>query len=121
MFSLSSLAQYDAFLLLACKDDDGTVWQVSTSIPSGFTSQPGAMRAIDRYWAYKLEPNGDGTTKTTLICQTILNGWIPRFMCNRLMCSTLIDYMTTVVERLEQAKASGEHAKILEQMHISNL
>lgn len=102
------------------KDDDGTVWQMSVSTPDDLQSQPGAQRAIDRYWAYKLEPGENGLTKTTLICQTLLHGHIPKFLSNRMLCRVLIDYMEKIVSEVEKKKLSGEYEAILAQLKLTN-
>lgn len=101
------------------KDDDGILWQFSVSAKGeNFISMPGALDATDRYWAYRLEPNGDGTTNVTLICQTLLNGYMPKFLTNYLVCSVLIDYMQTITEVVEERKKSGKHQAFLKQMKL---
>lgn len=104
------------------KDEDGTLWQIAvTAKGNDFRSMPGALSATDTYWAYKLEPNGDGTTKTTLICQTLLNGYIPKFLSNYMICSVLIDYMTTTEETVKKNKASGKHQELLDRLGLEGL
>ena len=112
------------------EDENGktTVWQVSTSLTgsagdSYFQSQPRAVHAKDRYFAYKLETQKDtpNTTKVTIICQTVLNGWLPNFLSNRFVCDVLIDYMTTLVKTIKTRKESGEHQKMLEQLQLTNI
>lgn len=86
------------------KDDDGTYWQLSVSAKGkDFVSMPGAIAGEDLYWAYRLVPNDDGTTKTTLICQTKLNGWIPKFLSNYFLCAVLIDYMVRSYQKTGKA------------------
>lgn len=103
------------------KDDDGTVWQFSTSVPGDIASQPGAIKGTDRYWAYKLVPAGNGQTDVTLICQTLLHGNLPKFVANRMVCRVLIDYMTTIVRAVEKKKASGEHAALIAQLDLGRI
>ena len=105
------------------KDEDGVVWQLSVSARGkDFVSMPGSIAATDRFWAYRLEPNKkDGTTKTTLICQTILNGWIPKSLSNYFTCSVLIDNMSTTEQQVKKNKASGEHQKLLKQLELENV
>jgi hypothetical protein len=104
------------------RDDDGVMWQLAVSVTGKgeIKSMPGALKAIDRYWAYRLEPNGDGTTKTTLICQTELNGWIPKSLSNYFLCSVLIDYMATVEKSVCENKKSGEHQKVLKRLELDD-
>mmetsp|Transcript_29515 Transcript_29515/g.43141 ORF Transcript_29515/g.43141 Transcript_29515/m.43141 type:complete len:282 (-) Transcript_29515:452-1297(-) len=104
------------------KDDDGTVWQLGVSAKGNdFVSIPGGISATDRYWAYKLEPQGNGTTNVTLICQTILNGWIPKFLNNYFVCSVLSDYMVNLENEVKKNKESGAHQKLLEQFELDDL
>lgn len=103
------------------KDDDGTVWQFSTSVPGDVASQPGAIKGTDRYWGYKLAPVGDGTTDVTLVCQTLLHGYLPKFLANRMVCRVLIDYMTTIVSEVEKKKRTGEHAALISQLDLARL
>jgi hypothetical protein len=101
------------------KDEDGTVWQFATALSGDyFASQPKGVTSIDRYFSYKMEPNGDGTTKTTMICQTILNGWIPKVLSNAMICNVLIDYMATIEAQVKERKASGEHQKMIKQLEL---
>lgn len=104
------------------KDENGVVWQFSVCAKGNdFESMPYSLAAQNRYWAYRLEPSGDGLTKVTLICQTELNGWIPKFVSNYVVCSVLIDYMTTAVDKIRKNKESGAHALLLKQLQLENL
>lgn len=100
------------------KDDDGTMWQMSVSLTGGtyFQSQPGGCGATDRIFGYKLVPQDDGTTHVSLICQTCLGGYIPKFLSNYMVCGVLIDYMKTVESSVQARKATGEHQKVLKQI-----
>lgn len=103
------------------KDDDGTMWQMSTSLTGGeyFQSMPGAMCATDRIFGYKLEPQGnDGTTKVTMVTQTMLYGWIPISISNYMVCRVLIDYMFTIEKGVAERKESGEHQTMLKQLEL---
>lgn len=111
--------------------DDGTLWQLSTTIRSEeFQSHPNATAATNRYWAYKLEPvleYCDETksdrirTRTTLVCQTQLNGCIPKFLSNYMLCSVLIDYMAATEEIIHKNKKRGKHAALLKELQLSDL
>lgn len=104
------------------KDDDGVVWQLAVSAKgNNFVSMPNALAATDRYWAYRLIPNGDGTTKMTLICQTEINGMIPKLFFNRLMCSVLIDYAATTEKAILKNKESGQHQKLLKYLQLEDV
>lgn len=103
------------------KDEDGTVWQFATSAPGDVPSQPGAIKGTDRYWGYKLVPNGDGTSEVTLVCQTLLHGYLPKFLANRMLCRVLIDYMTTIVSEVEKKKRTGEHAALIAQLDLARV
>lgn len=104
------------------KDDDGIVWQFSVSAKGdNFISMPGSIDATDRYWAYKLKPNGDGTTNVTLLCQTLLNGWMPKSLTNYMVCSVLIDYMKTISDVIKKRKESGKHQEFLKLMKLEDL
>lgn len=110
-------------------DNGMTLWQLSTAIrPEEFQSHPYAVTAVNRYWAYKLEPllehHPNGTvrkirTQTTLICQTQLNGCIPKFLSNYMVCQVLIDYMATTEEAIRKNKESGKHQELLEKLQLS--
>ena len=102
------------------KDDDGTMWQMSVSLTGGnyFRSQPRGFKATDRIFGYKLVPQEDGTTKTTLICQTDLGGYIPKSLSNYMVCGVLIDYMKTVEKGVRERKETGEHQEVLQQMEL---
>eukprot|EP00934_Nitzschia_sp_Nitz4_P007230 Nitzschia sp. Nitz4//scaffold8_size234185//5292//6134//NITZ4_001226-RA/size234185-processed-gene-0.142-mRNA-1//-1//CDS//3329559713//7220//frame0 len=103
------------------KDDDGTMWQMSTSLTGGdyFQSMPGGMAATDRIFGYKLVPSGDGTTKVAMFTQTALYGWIPITLSNWMVCGVLIDYMKTIEEGVAKAKEAGTHQKLLEQLELA--
>jgi hypothetical protein len=104
------------------KDEDRVFWQFSVSAKGeDFESIPYGMAAQNRYWAYRLVPNGDGTTKVTLICQTELNGYIPKCLSNYIVCGVLSDYMTTAEESIRKNKESGVHQKLLKQLQLENL
>lgn len=113
----------DGLDLSGYKVEGKTLWQLSVSAKGkDFVSMPGSLAAEDMYWAYRLEPNSDGaTTKTTLICQTKLNGWIPKVLSNYYVCSVLIDYMSTTEENVRKRKESGEHQKLLKRLELDKL
>lgn len=102
------------------KDDDGTMWQLAVSArgKDEFVSMPGALKAVDRYWAYKLTPIGNGKSKVTLICQTQLNGYIPPFLSNYFVCKVLIDYMSTTEEKISKNKQNGSHQSLLKTLDL---
>ncbi|KAL3945209.1 MAG: hypothetical protein SGBAC_000682 [Bacillariaceae sp.] len=103
----------------------GTVWQLSTSIRAGeFQSCPDGLTAENRYWAYKLEPvleKGKVRTKTTLICQTLLNGCIPKILSNYMVCKVLIDYVAKTEEVIKKNKESEKHAILLKRLQFDDL
>jgi hypothetical protein len=69
-----------------------------------------SLRAVDRYWGYRLEPTllaGRPSTKLTLICQTTLGGWIPTFFVNRAIGQVLADYVGTVEKQGQELLACG--------------
>lgn len=105
------------------KDKDGVVWQVSCTVENQDLppKNPYAINAVNRCWAYRLEPTANGHTKTTLICQVVLNGWIPKLLSNFMTCSVLADYMRTMEQVVKKNKKSGEHQKLLERLVIQNL
>jgi len=104
------------------KDEDGVLWQLAVSAKgNNFVSMPNALAATDRYWAYRLIPNGDGTTKMTLICQTVLNLMMPTLFVNHLMCSVLIDYAATTEKAIQKNKESGQHQKLLKYLQLEDL
>lgn len=101
-------------------DDDGTMWQMSVSLTGGdyFRSQKGGFEATDRIFGYKLMPQEDGTTNVTLICQTVLGGYIPVFLSNYFVCGVLIDYMKTADASIHARKGTGEHQKLLNRLEL---
>lgn len=111
------------------KGDDGvagsTVWQLSTSIKGGeFQSCPYGLTAENRYWAYKLEPileDGKIRTRTSLICQTLLNGCIPKILSNYMVCKVLIDYVAKTEEVIKRNKESGKHDMLLKRLQFDDL
>lgn len=106
-------------------DGDSTVWQLSTSIRAGeFQSDKNALTAENRYWAYKLEPireKGKIRTRTTLICQTLLNGCIPKILSNYMVCKVLIDYVAKTEEVIKRNKESGKHEILLKRLKFHDL
>lgn len=102
-----------------------TIWQLSTSIRSGeFQSCPYGITAENRYWAYKLEPfreKGELRTRTTLICQTLLNGCIPKILSNFMVCKVLSDYMATIEVVTKTNKSSGKHTALLKRLRLDDL
>jgi hypothetical protein len=102
------------------KDEDGTVWQFLAAMSGDyFVSQPKEVTSIGQYFLHKLEPNGNGATKMTVICQIILNGWIPKFLSNMIICNVLIDYMATIEDQVKEQKASGEHQELMSQLKLT--
>ena len=102
------------------KDEDGTMWQMSVSLTGGdfFRSQPGGFEATDRIFGYKLIPQGDGTTQVTLLCQTVLGGYIPKSLSNYMVCKVLIDYMKTIETTVQKRKETGEHQQVLKELEL---
>ena len=91
-------------------DDQGnedTIWQVAVGVDlsSSSASQPGAVKAMDRYWAYRLEKVGPQQTKVSILCQCCLNGWMPRFLSNYFVCRVLIDSLRKMEATIAQLKA----------------
>uniref|UniRef100_A0A7S3LQF7 START domain-containing protein n=1 Tax=Aplanochytrium stocchinoi TaxID=215587 RepID=A0A7S3LQF7_9STRA len=82
-------------------DDDGTYWFTSHSTPFDDVAKghPGAIRGVDTYFAYKIvhENNEDGIEQidVTLVSQTKVGGWLPKFLINRVVGRVLADYVTT--------------------------
>jgi hypothetical protein len=113
------------------EDGSSTYWQLSTSLhgtdqgdhkdSSCFKSQ--GIPATDRLFAYKLVPskndNGSTTTHVTLLSQTVLNGYIPKFLSNRMICTVLMDYMKTIEIQVKRRKESGEHDAMLKQLELT--
>ncbi|CAJ1950834.1 unnamed protein product [Cylindrotheca closterium] len=108
-------------------DDDigSTVWQLSMSIRAGdFQSCPYGLAAENRYWAYKLEPireKGKVRTRTTLVCQTLLNGCIPKILSNHIVCKVLIDYVASADEVIKKNKKTGKHTELLKRLQLDDL
>ncbi len=95
------------------KDSDGVWWQVAVSVPNEMVlyDSSASLRAVDRYWGYRLEPTlslaGRSSTKLTLICQTTLGGWIPTFFVNRAIGDVLAAYVGTVEKQGKELLACG--------------
>lgn len=91
-------------------------WKYALSVPEELPEDPPlAVRAVDRYWAYKLEPLDDGKRcKLTLICQTNLFGWMPQFLVNWKIGEVLSDYVRTAEARGKDLLASGSASKLLQ-------
>ena len=86
--------------------NSNVIWQVAVGVNmDGFSSQPGALQAKDRYWAYRLEPVADGGTKVSIICQCCLHGWIPKFLSNYFVCKVLTDTLGKLEKKIAQLKA----------------
>ena len=111
-FSFRDGIDLTGFITSDQDDDDGdessknTIWQVACGVDlPAFQSQPGAIKATDRYWAYRLEKVGPQQTKVSIICQCCLNGWIPRFLSNYYVCKVLIDSLSKMEKAIAQLKA----------------
>jgi len=103
------------------RDVDGTIWQLAVSARGPhFDSMPGALAATDRYWAFRLKEH-DGTTDFCLLCQTELNGWIPKTLSNYFLCSVLIDSFAKMQESVRANKATGKHQRLLKYLGIEDL
>ena len=105
------------------EEDPNVIWQLGVGVAiDNYTSQPGrALKATDRYWAYRLEPAAGGTgTKVSIICQCCLNGWIPKFLSNYFVCKVLIDSLRTMEKTVAQIKATdaAEYKGILQEMGL---
>lgn len=107
------------------RDEDGeTMWQMSTSLTGGdyFQSMPGGMEATDRLFGYKLTPvvttEGTKQTKVIMICQTVLNGYIPKSLSNYMVCRVLIDYVKSVERAVKERKEDGTHQAMLKQLEL---
>lgn len=101
------------------KDEDGVYWQYSCTCPSHLPSVKSAVRDHTMYWGYKLEPfpspTGDGKTHTrvTLISQTEIFGWLPKFIVNRAIPTVLSDYIGSVEAHLLEMIKRGAPARAL--------
>jgi len=106
------------------KDDEGNFYQVSVSVHSTeypqlqpqrgtFLWTPTSIRAIDRYWGYKLTPLENGKTKLVLVCQTILNGWIPKFPVNLMICRVLTYYIRDIEEEGKRIAQAGQEQQFV--------
>ena len=81
------------------RDADGTLWQVSVSVPSHTRSVSTAVRDWTMFWAYKLEPVKVGAethTRATLVSATEIFGWLPKLLVNALIARVLADYLVTL-------------------------
>jgi len=97
---------------------EGAWWQVSCTVPDAFPSVKSAVRNWTMYWGYKLEPfkdeaTGATHTRLTLVSQTEIFGWLPKFMVNRLIYDILVDYIRTLEEHLVEMLERGAPAKML--------
>jgi hypothetical protein len=96
---------------------NGTWWQFSTSCPSHVASYSNTIRLWTMYWGYKLEPftasNGKTHTRFTLVSQTELNGYLPKFLVNRMVPPVLSDYVRTLEGRMLAKLEAGLPAKTL--------
>ena len=100
-------------------DDDGTIWQLGVGVDiDNFESQPGSIQAVDRYWAYRLQPiEGGKKTKVSIICQSCLNGWIPKFLSNKYVCQVLVEYLPKMeadIQKLKKEDPEGYQTKLKE-------
>lgn len=101
--------------LISCAH--GCAWvQYSLSVPEHLPDTPSlAIRAVDRYWAYKLVPiDGGKRSKLTLLCQTNLFGWMPQFLVNMKIGEVLSDYVRTAETRGKTLISTGESTRLLE-------
>jgi len=97
---------------------EGSWWQVSCTVPSHFPSVKSAVRDHTMYWGYKLEPvkdpqSGAVYTRLTLISQTEVFGWLPKFMVNRMIPGILAYYIKRLEAHLAALVERGAPAKIL--------
>ena len=92
--------------------------QYALSVPEELQENPSlAIRAVDRYWAYKLEPlDGGKRCKLTLLCQTNLFGWMPQFLVNLKIGEVLSDYVRTAEGRGQKLLSAGSATPLLESM-----
>ena len=76
------------------------------------------MRDHTMYWGYKLEPfkdeaSGKTFTRVTLISQTEIFGWLPKFLVNPMVARILPDYVTRLGSHLEELLDRQVPAKAL--------
>ena len=104
------------------------------SSSSYFQSQSSrSIHATDRYFAYKLEYNKKNDKpnkklKITIISQTVLNGWLPNFLSNYMVCNVLIDYISTIITTIQKRKSKtiksdnyNEHEQMINQLKLNDL
>lgn len=101
-------------------DEDGTFWTYSLSFPFDLIPiEYGSIRAVDRYWGYKLKPLDDGKrTRVKLVCQSVLNGWMPQPIVNWQITKVLAHYLRGVEKAGQQEIAAGRADALLEQFGL---
>lgn len=86
------------------KDADGTYWQMSCSLPNLMRTIKNGLRIHTMVWGYQFEslPQAGGNvfTRVTLISQTEIFGWLPKFLVNSMVYKVLADYIITAEEYL---------------------
>jgi hypothetical protein len=88
------------------KDQDGTYWQMSCSLPGLMGTISGGLRIWTMVWGYRFEnlppqqSDGSPCTRVTLISQTEIFGWLPKFLVNSMVYKVLADYIVTAQEYL---------------------
>jgi len=90
-------------------DDSGVYWQYALSVPSEMpVLSEFATRAVTKYWGYKLEPVKEGKgTAITLVCQSALNGYIPKMAVNWKIGDVLSEYIRKVEKTGKSMVAQG--------------
>ena len=95
---------------LTCYEVEGdSIFQAAVScVEDEVASLPGAVRAQDRFWGYRFTSlDGGRRCKAVLICQTSMNGRMPRGLKNAMVNKVLGDYMRTLEEVATRMMAAG--------------
>ena len=95
------------------KEADGTVYQISISVPDEIPHASYVSRGMDLYWGYRLEPLKNGKTRLTLICQTELNNIVPKGLANSMIGDVLADYVRTAEMTAIKYTADGKADALL--------
>ena len=96
-------------------EEDGTLWQISVSTPEEAPHAATASRGWDLFWGYKLVPIGeDGErTRMTLLCQTDLRNYVPKFLANSKIGEVLADYVRKAETTTKEYLADGRAQKLM--------
>ncbi|KAH9249517.1 hypothetical protein BASA81_012690 [Batrachochytrium salamandrivorans] len=106
-------------------EQDKCWYQVSVTVPGHLPSVSTAVRNHTMVWGYRFEPfvdpqSGETFTNATLISQTEIFGWVPKFSVNAMVSPILCEYLRKL-EKFTRSLSPSQAQALLKDYGLSRL